>query len=106
MAGQVTKKEVCPYYNVGYCKFANKCMLKHVIEECMDINCSDKKCIKRHRKSCKFGNSCKFNKINICEYKNSDDKIMNVMVQTMNDIVNKLLVQEKEIYYLKQVIED
>ena len=51
-------KTVCPYYRVGYCKYKNKCKLFHPKENCGDRKCRDKACTKRHRKSCKFGQTC------------------------------------------------
>ena len=51
-------KTVCPYYRVGYCKYKNKCRLFHPKENCGDRKGRDKACIKRHRKSCKFGQTC------------------------------------------------
>ena len=53
-----SSKNICPYYRVGYCKYKNKCKLFHPKENCGDRKCRDKACTKRHRKPCKYGQTC------------------------------------------------
>ena len=60
MAGSTA---VCRYFQTGYCKFKSECRNMHINEYCSDSQCSDRSCIKRHPRKCKyfvtFG-SCKF----------------------------------------------
>ena len=48
------KENVCKYHNVGYCKYREKCMFFHPTEDC-DKKCERNICIKRHSKTCKYG---------------------------------------------------
>ena len=61
--------QVCKYYMVGFCKFRDKCLFKHVLENCKTKDCKKDQCLKRHpikckyfflRRSCKFKIDCKF----------------------------------------------
>ena len=64
----MTLKPLCPYYNVGYCKYKDKCSKDHAKEDCKDLICDTKKCNRRHRRHCKFGPKCSFYKKNACEF--------------------------------------
>ena len=66
--------EKCPHYNVGYCKFEEKCKMQHNKEECNDSECDSKMCPTRHRKSCKYENRCKYKKQNVCEFWHKDGR--------------------------------
>ena len=37
---------MCPYYNIGYCKYKNKCSKEHAKVECLEQKCPKKKCKK------------------------------------------------------------
>ena len=61
--------KLCKYYNVGFCKFRDRCFFKHVLEDCKTKDCKKDHCLKRHpkrckffflRKFCKFKTDCKF----------------------------------------------
>ena len=66
----ISEKRKCNFYNVGYCKNADKgCKFFHPEESCTTHKCDYKKCPKRHPKDCKFfktrkcckhGSKCKF----------------------------------------------
>ena len=54
---------VCSFFKVGYCKFANACMNKHVKDLCENQNCEIINCELRHPKLCSYYqrfNYCKF----------------------------------------------
>ena len=46
----MTAKNVCKYYNAGYCKHKERCKFDHKLKEC-DRKGSEKHCKKRHKKS-------------------------------------------------------
>ena len=65
------EEEVCVYQKNGYCRYKEKCIKKHLKQECKDLNnCTAKKiCNKRHPKlcrryvlegSCIFGERCDY----------------------------------------------
>ena len=63
-----TKTIKCPYYDRGYCKYGEECFKIHPDKVCEKPNCFSDKCDKRHPNPCKFGQSCTYNKNNICLY--------------------------------------
>ena len=86
----MTDKTFCSFYNVGYCKYKDKCSNEHAKSDCEDKKCIREHCHKRHRKFCKNGLGCKFNSKNKCEFKH-DHK-----AQTDNNVeTSELLSQTK-----------
>ena len=62
--------KLCPFYNVGFCKFKDNCVKIHPKDDCLNTNCKRKRCMKRHRKLCKYEQHCRrFKKSNSCEFK-------------------------------------
>ena len=45
---------VCHLFNVGYCKYKDKCSKKRASSDCLEVNCKSKECDKRHRKYCRY----------------------------------------------------
>ena len=65
----------CSHYNSGHCKFVKKekgCKFHHNERVCEIQNCKDKKFSGRHPKSCKFGDTCRFQVR--CSYKHEKDQ--------------------------------
>ena len=56
---------LCKFYNMGYCKYQDKCSFKHSTEICVEVKCKKQKCIKRHPKKCRF-----FFLRGFCKFKN------------------------------------
>ena len=42
-------KPKCPFFNVGYCKYKDKCSKEHANLECSDQECKDKNCAKTQK---------------------------------------------------------
>ena len=63
---KISNGNVCRHYRVGYCKCSIACRHKHIKEECEVKDCN-KKCIRRHIKTCRYGAKCK--RISDCEFK-------------------------------------
>ena len=59
-------KKICPYFNVGYCRYRDHCKHIHPSENCGERNCTGKNCTKRHRKLCRYGENCC--RISSCEF--------------------------------------
>ena len=59
-------KKICPYFNVGYCRYRDHCKHIHPSENCGERNCTGKNCRKRHRKLCRYGENCC--RISSCEF--------------------------------------
>ena len=57
----------CLFNDCGFCKYKENCSKQHFLEKCREENC-DKQCTKRHPKPCKNGQSCSFNRKQICAY--------------------------------------
>ena len=51
-------KKICPYFNVGFCRYRDHCKHIHPSENCGEKDCSGKNCRKRHRKPCRYGEHC------------------------------------------------
>ena len=55
-----TRKLKCRYWNKGYCKEGAQCPFYHDKEDCESFKtrgrCEDRKCLKRHRKHCRYFN--------------------------------------------------
>ena len=57
------------FFNVGYCKYKDRCSKEHAKGDCEDNKCKKQSCQKRHRKPCKNGTEYRFNIKNKCEFK-------------------------------------
>ena len=94
----------CSYYNVGYCKYKDKCFKEHAKTECNNNNCDKNDCQKRHKKLCRYGNKCTYKNKNSCEFRH-DDKIA-----TSNDEVKRVQIEanqfKRECESLKADIKD
>ena len=63
-----SEKNICKYFDYGYCRFKSKCKFFHPSENCERGFCDIKSCPKRHpscckffrRKKCKFDDECLF----------------------------------------------
>ena len=122
----------CNFYNVGYCRYKERCSYRHPKNNCLVPACRNKSCDKRHPKDCKFQNhdrKCRHG--DNCAYKHgkSDDektkplenrlqeqsvllKVKDGMIKKKDDEIKNLkeqnkslqLAQEKEIEKLKSEI--
>ena len=61
------KSPICPFNNLGFCKYKDKCKKKHLAEKCLNRKC-ERKCSKRHPKLCKYGESCRCKAKGVCAY--------------------------------------
>ena len=77
-------KPVCRYNKFGYCKFSDKCRLRHNDVICSEKNCNLFNCEKRHPKMCtfhrdfgrcKFTTYCRYNHEKHKDIKENNDKI-------------------------------
>ena len=39
-----SKKKLCPYWNVGFCKFRDSCRKQHKTSDCTETSCERKTC--------------------------------------------------------------
>ena len=63
---------VCKHFQTGHCKFGVNCRKRHISENCLNVDCLDKTCLKRHPKQCKYFSqigSCRFGEE--CSYKHT-----------------------------------
>ena len=115
-----TSQQKCHYYIKGYCKQKDKCIFYHPKTDC-EKECNENKCMKRHRKLCKYGNYCYFGNKGVGEYMhkvliftdvtmaneeneiNEAHKVILNKPETLTEIENQL---KKEIEKLKDVIEN
>ena len=91
--------EVCPYYNVGYCKQKDNCSKSHPSVEC-ETKCKIKTCLKRHKKPCKDKDLCKFLKSNSCEFKHEVSEAIPTseppkIILDLKNLVEALLKENK-----------
>ena len=64
--------QVCKHFQTGHCKFGVNCKKRHISENCLNADCLDKTCLKRHPKQCKYFSqigSCRFGEE--CSYKHT-----------------------------------
>ena len=66
---KMTGKSLCSFFNVGYCKYKDRCTNEHAKWDYEDNKCKNFNCPKRHRKPCKNGTKCRFHIKNKCEFK-------------------------------------
>ena len=95
------KDKLCRFQNSGYCKYKDKCIFKHVTEECDDRKCNRKTCQKRHIKLCRYGNGCR--RQLTCEYKhkaNSEEAGLKSKIKELEETI-KNLVEENKTYLAK-----
>ena len=88
---QESEKKRCKWWNRGYCKFKQSCPYLHPKAICIEEQCSNKECEKRHPNICKNWQkgSCKFTN---CEFKHptvvnqiNDDSEKKIVDITIND---------------------
>ena len=88
---QESENKRCKWWNRGYCKFKQSCPYLHPKKICIEEQCLNKECKKRHPNSCKnwqkgscrFENLCEFTHPSVNQNKgNSEKKIGDI---TIND---------------------
>ena len=94
--------KICPYHRVGYCKYKEHCKHFHSSENCRENKCRNKKCNKRHRKPCRFGETCI--RIESCEFLHSqqrrtttDTSDENNKLERLEELINAKDAQVKEL---------
>ena len=100
MSEGVPKK--CAYYNSGYCKFSRKqngCRHFHPETNCVDKNCRDRSCPRRHPKNFKFGQTCSYQ--SRCSYKHTTSDHDNVS-REIYEGKEQVKALKKEIIKLKE----
>ena len=71
-AAQFQQIEKCPFFDSGYCKYRDKCHLKHFPTKCENSVCGNKNCSFRHPKQCKYSKRCNHNSKGVCAYDHAD----------------------------------
>ena len=68
-------EDICKFHQTGFCKHGSQCNRKHMDEVCPEFReCSERNCVRRHPKSCKYfarNQYCKFEK---CAYSHDKTK--------------------------------
>ena len=63
------ERSICKYNQRGFCRYGERCRLRHVNENCTESDCQDESCLFRHPLecryfylygTCKFGDSCAY----------------------------------------------
>ena len=99
----------CPHNNTGYCKFNDHCIYQHYYSICDKSICRDNECKKRHPKTCRNGESCKFRIRNSCAYKHescnqSKNKEISVFTDKIESIEKEVKSLHTEISMLKTAV--
>ena len=77
-------KPLCSFNRFGYCKFDKDCKHRHVNVICVNVNCEESSCEKRHPKicfklrdygRCRFGGECKYDHSKPKDIADLDDKV-------------------------------
>ena len=99
-----SEKTVCKYVNnVNMCKF------QHSEENCREIKCESKRCIKRHpkpcsyfrRQKCRFAENCKFKHVNYENEENEENKVLKNKLKDLEE-ANENLKKELELKNAKK----
>ena len=106
---------VCQHNKYGFCKYREKCKLRHVTDVCEAENCDVEHCLQRHPKQCRFYREferCKFGEYCFFSHarrpKKTDDELQTVKarleilenknVELASDLAEKSLeIKELEI---------
>ena len=91
----------CSYYSSGYCKLSRKpkgCRLFHPETNCLDKNCRNKDCSKRHPHTCRFGQTCRFQ--SRCLYLHSTENNLKESTE-MTEAKQQILALKEEIVKTK-----
>ena len=92
------EEEVCVYHKYGFCRYREKCLKKHLKQECKELNnCPAKNiCHKRHPKLCRryvFEGSCIFGEK--CDYLHKE-KEMSPGQNKLKERVDELEIMLKD----------
>ena len=85
-------KFLCFRNKLGYCKFGETCINRHVDDICETLNCDIFSCDKRHPKVWRFGR-CKF--LEYCKYDHRKPKDIRELLGKVETITMKIEVIEK-----------
>ena len=100
-----TLENTCLYNRFGYCKFKETCKYRHIKEKCQSRNCESENCLLRHPRECrnyrdyrrcKFGDFCLFS---------HDFSSVEVQVDQIEIVKNKLKVIEDKNVALNQIVD-
>ena len=90
----------CYHNNRGYCQYGDKCRYQHYKDSCQKRVCKEKECKYRHPKLCKYRESCKFLKKQICSYKHD---LIN-KEKDLKETANKVKECENEVQKLRSEV--
>ena len=98
----------CPYFRVGYCKYKNHCKHFHSSENCLEGECSGKNCTKRHRKPCRYGETCA--RIAFCEFLHEETRRRSIdtfsieidQIKCLTELINS---KDAQIFQLSKKID-
>ena len=102
------KVKKCNFYNVGYCRYKEKCHFKHPKSECLNSACERRNCDKRHPRACKFqnlgrkckhGENCAFKHIKSVENSTSEAVTKSALLKVKDELIKK---KDEEIKGLKR----
>ena len=82
---KMSEKEMCPFWNVGFCKFKDNCRKEHAKSDCKEKQCDKIICKSRHRRRCKYNDGCKYLRTKTCQFLHMNGKQSQVKNNTMND---------------------
>ena len=99
------EEQVCLHQKFGFCKYKEKCIKRHLDEECKDLgNCRAKKtCDKRHPKLCRryvLEGSCSYNER--CDYLHKEKEIspadlkLKERINELEKVVREKVSEEKK----------
>ena len=98
----IKKKTSCKFYNVGFCKFQDRCKFKHFKTICTKYACKDKICQHRHPKMCRYQE--KFRRKTSCLYKHTDKEPNIKVEEEIAKIRRQSDIYLEELRYLKEDI--
>ena len=90
-------QNLCLRNKFGYCKFGQKCQLKHNNELCSNGYCSVKSCDKRHPKNCWWFNQFGRCKFTFCAYKHAENGIQTDLTAKIEALEVKIKEKDYEL---------
>ena len=108
---------ICKINQYGYCKFLSQCRKQHVSENCLEIMCKNRNCLKRHPRNCKYYDlykRCKFGEY--CAYAHRENPLEaelrslkvshDIMKEEFNDQGNEVFELKEKVEALENLVID
>ena len=112
-----TIETICKFNKYGFCKYLSQCRKQHVKENCLEKECNNRNCLRRHPINCKFYDlykRCKFGEY--CAFAHRENPLVTelntlkfnqeILKEDLNNAGNEVLDLKQKVEGLEKLVQE